>query len=236
VRVLVRVAAVAMVAVVVAALVVIGLTHTRAERLGVDEITYIDLRAAQLGPGASITQPTPVQADGLSRVGLLYSSPGPGTSPLRVTVRSGGAVIADRTLRLDHTLSGTRRQAWWEQSLTNSIIQMAEVPIEGRAAGSVTVTATVPAGGRPVALYWSPPHQGAPASAGDSSRRYAVRTEYGPVRPALAQAPLVVERMARYGPPWLPAPALWTLAALTALLLAALAGRAAGPPEPGPNA
>lgn len=217
-RLLARGLAVLGVMVALAGAAAMGVGHVQADRRGVDEITYIDLRPADIPPGGAVTQAFQVQDVGLSRIGLLYSYWGVGTAPVRVTLRSSGRTLAQADLALPSTATSAARITWWAQGAANSYARIWEVPVQGRAQGTVTVTVSVPAGGHPIVLYWSPPPPNTIPSVGDPQRRYAMRTEYGAVRPALLQAPTMVARMAAVGAPWLPAPALWALAAVLLLL------------------
>ena len=209
--------------------------HAEPAARGFDEIWYEQLHGQVIRPGEAVTQPVRVQAPGLTRVAFLYSYTGTGEAPVDVTVRSAGAVLGHSRLGLRPTLTVGDREAWWSYQTTGdaapntwqTLARFQEVPVRGPAAGTATVTLAVPKAGRPLLLYWNP---------SGASRRYAIRTEYGPVRPALLAAPTFVRRMAGYGSPWLPAPALWLLIALVIGLFGALTWKVAGVPAPhGPD-
>lgn len=223
-----RLAALLGIVVALAGAAAIGLGHAQADRRGVDEITYVDLQQADIAPGGSVTQPFRVQAPALSRIGFLYSYWGGGAAPVRVTVRSAGRTIAREDLALAPTPAPGARITWWAQGIANSTARMEEIAVRGRAEGTVTVTVEVPRGGEPIVLYWSPPPPDTIPSAGDAGRRYAMRTEYGPVGPALLHAPALVARMAAVGAPWLPRAALWLLCGCLLALLVALVWRVGG--------
>jgi hypothetical protein len=215
---------------VLAGFAAVAAVHPEPAALGFDEISYAQLHSQVIQAGQAISQHVRVEAPGLSKIAFLYSYTGEGPAPVDVTVRSGGTLLGHDQPKLRPTLALEDREAWWSYQTTGdaapdtwqTLARFQEVPIRGPSAGTVTVTIAVPVTGRPVLLYWSP---------ADTSRRYAIRTEYGPAQPALLKAPTYVSRVARFGSPWLPAPAACLLAATLIGLLGIVSWRMAGAPR-----
>jgi hypothetical protein len=203
---------------------------TDSQSRGFDEIAYTRLREQVVQPGQTISQPVDLQSPSLTRIGFLYSNRGPWPAPLVVRVWAGNKLLAVRQLSLAPTLNLADREAWWTYQAIGdaapnawqTLARFQEVPLPAWSGAKIVITLATPRQGQPVVLYWSPASFSGPSSFADPQRRYAIRTEYGPVEPSLAKLPLYVHRMAAYGSPWLPEPMLWILACLFLLLVGTL--------------
>jgi hypothetical protein len=131
-------------------------------------------------------------------------------------------------------VSPLSHRAWWEANRYESLAALAEVPLESSASGRIIVFISVPAGDPAVTLYWSQPPLGALPSIGNLHREYALRTEYGPIRPALTMGPTFAGRVAASDGGWIPAGGLMALALGVIILVGAATWRMAGP-RPGPD-
>lgn len=220
-------AAIGPVLLMLASLGLVGWETRQSQAHGFDDIDYVHLRADIIRPGGDVSQPLSLQSGSLSQVAFLYSYTGSGQAMVHVTVQAAGLELVDQRLFLARTPSTRDIGAWWEGAYWQSFAQLASVAVQGGAEHQVVVRIQVPIDGQPVTLYWSPPADHGLPSAGDSSKRWAVRAEYGPVKPVLLKVPVFVERISRYGAPWLPGAALWLLAivmlAITAYLAVQLA-------------
>jgi len=238
------VAVVILVAAVLAAVAVASAQRPEPSVRGVDEVYYTDVRGFPFQPDSSWTQRVTLQDPDLSWLRVPYRLDVGNPGSLDVTVRTpDGRLVANGSHSLPPTPAIDGWETWLQATFWGPVARYLEIPVSnpGRAPW-VEVTVTVPPGSHPVSLFWNyiDPATGQPARFPDGvdvtstpARRLAVETGYGPVRPALAQAPLMESRVARLAPPWLPQPAPWLLLALTlggGIALAAWCARVS--PEP----
>lgn len=210
--------ALAVLAVTLVLVLAASIRHSEPQMRGFDEINYLSLSVLLLRPGDSVTQAVEVQARDLSRISFLYSYTGQAQEVVRVSVHSTEAMLADRNITLPRSLPDQDPMSWWQGGYVDSLARYQAVPVKGPVRGQVTVTISVAPTAQTLALWWSPAAPAQSHAVVQSSTVQAtdmhltIRTEYGPVRPAIEKAPTFVERMAQYGAPWLPVPALWLLA------------------------
>jgi hypothetical protein len=223
-----RLLAIATLGITLGAALLAAILYQEPQLLGSDEVNYVNLQPITLKPGQYVTQPVDVQAPDLSRISFLYSFQASGSEVVHVTIRSAGRIVVDRELTVSRSLPDQSPARWWVGSQWDSAARFQPVPVAGPVEGRVVVTIAVPPSSQPLVLWWSPPKPAqphlifGPPNQDSPGKGIAIRTEYGPVQPAIAKMPTFVDRVARYGALWLPAPGLWALIVLFVLVAGGL--------------
>lgn len=221
---MIRIAATTFIAITVGATIFAATRYMEPQLQGSDEVNYVNLRPITLQPGQYVRQPVDVQATNLSRISFLYSFQGQGLELVHVMIQSAGQIVTDRDVTVAQSLSDQSPATWWIGSQWDSEARFQPVPVGGPVEGQVVLTITVPASSQPLGLWWSPPGKEqphlllGPPDQDTPGKRIAIRTEYGPVRPTITKLPTFIDRVSRYGAPWLPATCLWTLMVLAFLV------------------